>query len=816
MDESFNQDKLSPEDLAILQAFDEMDLENWQVEGVQNDTSARPPTASSGEDLNTEFFGPEEMLTLFVGEAEEDITAIQRTLQQLDPDGSLDTARLQTIQRTAHKLKGTTGAVDCMAMSTIALHIEELVKQLNKGTLVPLIGLNALVQTTHAFERTLKSLVTYGEESSSPLAELESEYKALNIDIAERLTSKQTSAPHVEEELSPVNVPLKTIAEASPVINVQQEQHSMPFVRVDVQRFAQLVQHTEQLAELSNPLEGAQAEVEKALQELHAAQARLRHLETIVSAQLTAKNFTMAAQVANDERPSSSLVARILDESAQRTGHFYQRKSKYQTQLPQSDALQWDELEIDRFTESDVLAHSLGEAIADVATASTQLRAAFAKLSRLTRQHIDQATTVRNDTLLLRLTPIGALLTRIERDVMRSPLAQQQRVLCAVEGAETEIDQDILEELKHPLLQLVRTCTAQGSTAPAAEDGEESGNAAHRIWLYALAVGNEVTIEIGFSMIVGGGALNEVQEAIRRLNGSITARRNSLGGISFHLRLPRSQGALQGFLVRTGSYRVVVPISQVQRIANGKQVQSEPPELLEPPEPLYTLHSLLGFPTEQTTVASVRPVFILASEARPMAVQVDEIVEEVKLVVKPLTPHLRRPGITGIAIDGTGNILLIADLPELINHYEMQESTAKVAAVRKGNSPVQSPAQTRQSILIADDSVYIRKSLRQTLTHAGYQVREAADGMKTLEQLLDNPPDVLLLDVEMPNLNGYDVLSMMHVHPELARVKTIMLTSRSSTKHQARGRELGAQAFLTKPCPQDVLLATLRSLLTRN
>ncbi|HCJ33852.1 MAG TPA: hypothetical protein DHV65_06080, partial [Ktedonobacter sp.] len=367
---------------------------------------------------------------------------------------------------------------------------------------------------------------------------------------------------------------------------------------------------------------------------------------------------------------------------------------------------------------------------------------------------------------------------------------------------------DILEELQPPLLQLVRTCTAQSSPAPAAKDdndGAENKNAVSRTWLYALAVGNEVTIEIGFSMMVGGRALNEVQEAIRRLNGSITARRNSLGGFSFHLRLPRSQGALQGFLVRTGSYRVVVPISQVQRIDNGKQVRSEP---------LYTLHSLLGFPVEQTTVASVRPVLILASETRPMAVQVDEIVEEVKLVVKPLAPHLRRPGIIGIAIDGRSTILLIVDLPELINHYELQESTIKVAAVRKGNIHDQYPAQTRHSILIADDSVYIRKSLRQSLAYAGYQVREAADGMKTLEQLLDNPPDVLLLDVEMPNLNGYDVLSMMRVHPELARVKTIMLTSRSSEKHQALGRELGALAFLTKPCPQNALLEILRSLLT--
>ena len=787
MNDIFNQDELSAEDLAILQAFDEMDMGSWEGEGAQKDTSTQ---AAGEEEASEKFLTPEEMLVLFVGEADEDITTIRRTLQQLEPDDHLDAAHLQVIQRTAHKLKGTSGAIGCMAMSTIARHLENLVKQIINGTIVPFIGLNALVQTAHTLEKTLISFVTNGEESSSLLAELETEYKALNIDIAAGSATKPGYAQHVEEEQ----------AKESPA----QEHQPAPFVRVDVHRFEQLVQHSERLAELSNPLENAQAEVEKALQELHVAEARLRHMEGLLATQLATKRFdAMAAQSASDERPTSTLVARILDESAQRTGKLYQHKSKAQPPKP-ADSLQWDDLEIDRFTESDFLVQSLSKAVADVTTASSQLRTAIAQLNCITRQHIDQATNVRNDTLLLRLTPISTLLAGIERAVMMSPLAQQQRVLFEVEGAATEIDQDILEELKHPLLQLVRTCTAHRSTAPEEVDGEESGNTVSRTWLHAGAIGNEVTIEVGFSMVVGGGVLDEVQEAIRRLNGTIVARRNSLGGISFHLRLPRSQGALQGFLVRTGSHHAVVPFSQVQRIDDGKQTL---------PEHLYTLHSLLGLPAEHSAVEGVRPALILATEAHPMAVQVEDILGEVKLVVKPLAPHLRRPGIAGVVIDAMSNILLVVDLPGLINHYEMQESTIKIAAIRKSDKQVQYPAQTRQSILIADDSVYIRKSLRQTLTYAGYQVREADDGMKTLESLLDNPPHALLLDIEMPNLSGYDVLSMMRVHPELARVKTIMLTSRSSEKHQEKARELGAQVYLTKPCPQDLLLETLRSLL---
>ena len=91
---------------------------------------------------------------------------------------------------------------------------------------------------------------------------------------------------------------------------------------------------------------------------------------------------------------------------------------------------------------------------------------------------------------------------------------------------------------------------------------------------------------------------------------------------------------------------------------------------------------------------------------------------------------------------------------------------------------------------------------------------EAHDGIEAIEILLAHPPDVLVLDIEMPNLNGYDLLSIIHVHPELAQVKIVMLTSRSSEKHQARAHDLGAHAYLTKPCPHDTLLETIRSLLT--
>jgi CheY-like chemotaxis protein/chemotaxis protein histidine kinase CheA len=637
MDDTFNQDELSEEDLAVLRAFDAMDMRDWQVAAPEISTLASTgslthPNVTIQPSL-PDTLSPDDMLTLFVSEVDEDLLTIQRALRKLEPDDQLDIVHLHTLQRTAHKIKGTAGAIGCAALAAIAHHLEELIKLIIGGTVVPFIGLNALVQTVHALELTLNSFVTYGQESSIPLTELEEEYKALNIDIQ--------AAKHPTGE-------------------------STPLVPVELHRFEQLLLHTEQMTELGAPLENAQAEVEKALQELHAAQARLRHLETLLAPLFAAK---ISNQAGNDERPTSSLVARILDESVQRTGHGY---LKNQPELLKPDeSLHWDVLEIDRFTESDVLIHSFNEAIADVVTASSQLRIAFAQLSRVTQRYMHQAANVRDDTLLLR-------------------------------------------------------------------------------------------------------------------------------------RLPRSQGSVHGLLIRVDIHRVVIPFSHVQRIDNGQGAYRS---LAEPPP---VLNTLLGFPMNQTVPPTIRPVLILQPGLTPIAVQVDEVLGEVKLVVKPLAPHLRRQGIVGTAIDGMGNVLLLVDLPELLSREEVRQPEAEAAQGDKNHYS----EQTQKSILVADDSVYIRQSLLQMLSRVGYRVTTARDGAEALNLLLANPPHILLLDIEMPHLNGYDLLSIIRIHPELAQVKIVMLTSRSSEKHLARARELGAHAYLTKPCPQETLLETIRSLLT--
>ncbi len=795
----FDESQLSEDDLAVLRAFEAM--EDWNTDASAASTPASAiwsDPSSPGEQSGDGF---DEMLLLFASEADEDITRMRDALNQLDFEEHIDPARFVTLRRAAHKLRGTAGTVEFHAMATIAQRIEETVEQITAGTIFPLVGVNVLVQAVFALEMTLKSVVEQGKESGEPLAKLEADLKDLAPDDEQQAPASPSAQADHSETAATVDEATALAGEQEAPIPVLSRAldaalltaSSTSFVHVDARRLEQLVHHSEHLAEQRTPLESAQAQVEVALQELQAAQARLLQLGPMLSTLLPT---TIPAYLVN-EHPTSSLIARILNNAAQQNDASSVRKGRVRSRvIDAAGSLLWDELDIERYTEKDLLIRSLNEAIADVTTASTHVRTAFAHFNLILQSYMNRAATVRSDTLLLRLAPLSALTPRLQRAIAMSAQAQERLVQFEVTGEGTEIDQDILETLAGPLLQLVRTCLADTFSAAQAQDKQEP----YRIWLHAQGIGNEIALEIGFSMTVHGGALDEIREPVQRMNGTISSQRNAAGGISFHLQLPRSNGAAHCLLVRAGSERVIVPFSQVQRVGDGN---------LERCDILYYLSDLLGFSRERASAPRIQPTLILAPGVSRMkvGVAVDEIVDEVELVVKQLADHLQRPGITGAAVDGRGKVLLMLDLPELIRHYTHHQPAPGTSA-----SDEQTIARPPR-VLVADDSVYLRHSLLQMLKHENYTVMEARDGMEALEQLLECTPDVFLLDVEMPNLNGYDLLSIMRLYPEMAGVKIVMLTSRSSEKHVQRALDMGAHVYLTKPCSHETLLNTIRELL---
>ncbi len=762
---------MSADDLAVLQAFDTME-ETWQdTEG----TAVSLPSDSVAE------ISQQEMLLLFASEMDEDVGQMKHALSQLEQGDTLDETRFTVLRRAAHKIRGTAGAMECHAMASIARHIEEVVAQITTDVLLPLVGLNLLVQAVLALEVTLQDLLTYGHESDAPLRALEQELEQFSLAL---------EIPHITT--TSITAPLASLAQEENAHNEQDVPGYPPLpqsISVEVQRFERLLRLSEQLAETRTPLENAQEQVATALRELHTAQGRLQQLERV----LTDLARPHRASQQTPRFPASSLVERMLNEATPLHNTLHRHTLKRRPHLLKArEKTEWDELEVERYSERDTTISALRNAIAQVTLANTHVQRAYARLHEVTQRYVQRATDVHADVHLLRLTPLSILIPRLQHVLT----TYAPDALFEVMGDTTEVDQDILDMLAEPLSMLLRTCIIDTLHVAHTSDSQ-----AQRIWFRAHALGNEVTLEIGFSMAVQGGALDTIQPSVQRLRGTIELQRNDEGSVSFFLRFPRSQGTVRGLLVRVGDQQVVLPFSQVQRVSDEQHQKTDI---------VYHLHKLLNFPYEPNPLRRVTPLIILPQgRSRLLAgILVDEVISDVTVIVKPLAQYLQRPGVAGTVLDGRGHVLLLLDIPTLIKHYNV--TRRQTLSEDNDTTKVQ---RMQRLALIADDSTLLRRSVAQTLEHAHYATVEARDGLEALDLLTQNPPDVFLLDMEMPNLNGYDLLSIMHIYPELSDVKIVMLTSRTTEKYRQRALELGVHAYLTKPCPQDVLLETITRVL---
>lgn len=792
-------EQLTAEDIAILQAFEERDA--WTVGPLQ----APVQEASS---LNDEL---DEMLMVFASEIDEDITRLRHALSQLEQNDTLDLSRFTPIRRIAHKIRGTAGSVNYEAIAAIGTIIEEIVIQVMQHLLFPLVGMSILVQAIHALEMTLQSLLETGQESLEPLKNLENELVQLNIP---HLASSQDAAPLPPQHEPQENQtsPDTSATSASPIRPSAQLFSSL---RVDEARFQQLVQDAEQLAEQRTPLENAQTQLQDALQELHLAQNYLQQQRTVLDRLPTTFKQLPASstELSHSDHPVSSLIARVLNHTAQQTTDGISSTTPYLTQTSRARHTlhrsklrllnvddvkdeRWDELEITRYTDLDETLHTISDAISHVLLASSRVQSAYSHLSMTLQRYVSRAATLRDNALILRMTPVSVLVEHLQHVINASAMEQKRQTLIfEVKGEKTELDSTILETLASPLTALLHTCLADNT---AIQDQPPRG------WLHVQSIGNEILLELGFSMTVQGGALEMVQNAVRQVGGTLALQRNEQGGVSFLLYVPRTQGTLRGLLVRVGKQPVIVPFSQVQQIDDEKHAELDI---------TYHLHRLLDIAHEEYPKQQTTPILVLPKGISRLiaGVLVDEVLTDVEVMVKPLPGYLQRPGITSAAIDGKGNVQLVLNLPELIRHYNTVLRHTLHTLPEHEETP---RPKTTPRVLIADDSLAIRQSILQTLSRAHYETAEASDGMEALEQLTKNPPDIFLLDMEMPNLSGYDVLSIMHLYHELNNVKVIMLTSRSSEKHRRHALELGAHAYLTKPCMPEVLLETIEKLLS--
>lgn len=476
------------------------------------------------------------------------------------------------------------------------------------------------------------------------------------------------------------------------------------------------------------------------------------------------------------------------------------------------------------------------------------------ELERDAMQMLILTDDLQNEIKRVRMQPIGVLFEGFRRTVRDLALRHARQVRVVIEGESSEVDKKILEELREPLLHLIRNAIDHGLEPP--DQRTRSGKEAEgTLTLRASTRAQSIVLEVeddgrgldyesirrtararqllddgasdedlaqvvflsGFSTrddvgeLSGRGVgLDAVREKVHRLDGDITVTSRPGRGTTFTLTLPLTLSTSRGLLLRAGEHLWALPFGTIQRII---RVAPSAIQIIDGHEAvvvdgrrvgLIRLASILGFASEGSESDKI-PVVILTRGGERLAVAVDSLVGEQEMVVKPLGHHLRRVQyIAGAALLGSGDVVPVLHPTDL---FGARTTAPRVIEPRAKKIE-------RGRILVVDDSITTRTLEKGILETAGYLVRTARDGREALDLLEQSIDDAVISDVNMPRMDGIALVREMRSRDTLRDVPVVLVTSLASEKDRQAGLESGANAYIVKTeFDQTRFLETLRSVI---
>ncbi|GAO34822.1 hypothetical protein SCT_0202 [Sulfuricella sp. T08] len=533
-----------------------------------------------------------------------------------------------------------------------------------------------------------------------------------------------------------------------------------------------------------------------------------------------------------------------------------QAESRMQSQANQTGGVAetFDPLEFDRFTRFQELTRFLAESVNDVATVQQSLLKSLGEADAALLQQARQNRELQQELMHIRMVPLSSITDRLHRIVRQTARELDKKASLEIKGGDVELDRSVLEKMTAPFEHLLRNSLAHGveSAADRIRAGKPEAGA---IRIEARQEGNEIVLTLGddgagFNMeairkhavqigkleadsdmpparlvdmifepgfstaqevtqVAGRGVgLDVVRSEIAGLGGRVEAVPGEHGGANFSIYLPLTLAVAQAVLVRTGEKIYALPSAMVEQVKEFKTAGLE--EIQRKGEiewqnnryPLFYLPRLLGDQEQMPEKHRYAMTLLLRSGSQRVAVQVDEILGNQEIVIKNIGPQLARvPGVAGATVLGNGQVALIINPAPLVQRIAMQvPSTGAVAPM------VPIVEAVVPTIMVVDDSLTVRKITTRLLAKEGYQVVTAKDGVDALQHLQEILPDVMLVDIEMPRMDGFELTKNVRSDPKTAHIPIIMITSRTAEKHRNYAMELGVNAYLGKPFQEDELL----------
>jgi chemosensory pili system protein ChpA (sensor histidine kinase/response regulator) len=523
----------------------------------------------------------------------------------------------------------------------------------------------------------------------------------------------------------------------------------------------------------------------------------------------------------------------------------------------------FDPLELDRYSSIQQFSRALAETASDVASIQQLLETLTQEAQNLLTQQARTITELQNGLMRTRMVPFQRHVQRLARIVRQAAADSGKRAELIVEGAAGELDRQVLERMLPPFEHMLRNAVVHGIEPPderlargkpdigrirlelrregaevlvrLSDDGGGMNLRAIRDKGIALGLvgadqplsdedAMQLILEPGFSTAgfitqqAGRGVgMDIVATEIKRLGGALNMESIAGEGTTFTIRLPFTLAISHALVVRTEQEYYALPLPTVEGVLRLPKAEVQAhlgadAPVFESGGQKYRFQSLATFvglepaplPEQDVTI----PVVLVRAGEHSTALITDELIGSREIVVKSVGPQISAiRGISGATILGDGRIVIILDIGALVRS-EWRVRAQPLVARDRGDR--------RIFAMVVDDSITVRRVTQRLLERNGMRVLTARDGMDAVTLLQDHVPDIILLDIEMPRMDGYEVAAHVRNDPRLRDVPIIMITSRSGEKHRARAIEIGVDDYLGKPYQEAQLLDAIAPLVERH
>jgi chemosensory pili system protein ChpA (sensor histidine kinase/response regulator) len=522
---------------------------------------------------------------------------------------------------------------------------------------------------------------------------------------------------------------------------------------------------------------------------------------------------------------------------------------------------EFDPLEFDRYTRLQELTRMMAEGLSDAAAIQQALMLRLSETDAALLQQARIGRELQQDLMRMRALPFANLSERLHRIVRQTARDLGKKAELEIDGGQVELDRSVLERLAAPLEHLIRNALAHGIEDPAkraAASKAESGRIAislrqeaNQIVIVMVDDGGGIDFErlqrkavekglIGAGQVLAdteraqliflsglstaesvtelagrGVGMDVVKTEISAIGGRIEVATQSGHGTTFTIYLPLTMAVTQTVMVRAGGMTAAILSSAVEQVLRVKAddlvglYEKGSVAFQGRDYPIYYLRELLGHRGATDIQASNSVLLVRAGDQRA-AIHVDQLFGNREMVVKNIGPQLARlPGVSGATVMPDGSIVLILNPVQLASrkqHSPTRTTGVEVTSTITAEAPI---------VMVVDDSITVRKITTRLLEREGYRVVTARDGVDALEQLKGERPALMLIDIEMPRMDGFDLTRNVRGDPRTMDIPIIVISSRSAPKHRSRATELGVNAYLGKPYEEAELLQQIASFLPR-